>query len=145
MQNSGGVHFWKLDFVMGCKVGRNLRNNLNKPTYLQLSGKGKKFPRSDIKNKSLIEYVAQFRHLEYYCPKVFSSEYGRAGKFAWGFNEGLRPRMISRKLETLSEVVEMATRLDEDYAHTSDAMKRRENSLVSPRKFKKTILITESI
>lgn len=45
--------------------------------------------------------------------------YAKEGrKFYMELNEGLRPRVINNRPETLSEAIEMATNLDEDYARS---------------------------
>lgn len=70
------------------------------------------------RNMTLVEYVVQFHHLEHYYPHIFSSELEKVGIFVWRLNKGLRPRVISNRLETLSESIEMATRLDENHARS---------------------------
>lgn len=48
-------------------------------------------------------------------PIFFNSKPEKARKFFWGLNEGLRPKDISSRLKILSETIEMAMRMDEDY------------------------------
>lgn len=44
--------------------------------------------------------------------------------------------MINSQLEALYVAIELAMRLDEDYARTQEAMTRRNNIAVSPIRFK---------
>ncbi|CAN6463009.1 unnamed protein product [Victoria cruziana] len=87
--------------------------------------------------KPVADYAARFQHLQRYCPHLFSSEKEQAGKFVWGLDEGLRPRVMSNNPRTLLEAVEMATRMEEDYQR-SQALQRRQRGLAPiPHQFKR--------
>lgn len=81
-------------------------------------------------SRTLAEYVAQFHHLERYYPHMFATELERADKFVWGLSEGLRSKVISKRPHTLLEVIEMATRLDDDYASSLEPFKRHKGLAV---------------
>ncbi|CAN6446159.1 unnamed protein product [Victoria cruziana] len=82
--------------------------------------------------RPVADYAARFRHLQRYCPHLFGSEKERAGKFVWGLDEGLRPRVMSNNPHTLLQAVEMATRMEEDYLR-SQALLRRQRGIAPTR------------
>ncbi|CAN6445433.1 unnamed protein product [Victoria cruziana] len=90
------------------------------------------------RGRSVAEYAAQFRHLERYCPHLLGTEKERAGKFVWGLDDGLRPRVISNNPQTLTVAVEMATRLEEDYHRSQRGFRKQKGLAPAPIKFKKT-------
>lgn len=72
------------------------------------------------RSNSLSEYVVHFRHLKRYYPYAFNSELEHTGKFIWSLNEGVRVKVISSRIETLSSTIEMAIKLDEDFVRAYD-------------------------
>ncbi|KAF3789759.1 hypothetical protein EJ110_NYTH14143 [Nymphaea thermarum] len=67
---------------------------------------------------SLEEYVAKYRHLEAYCPHLYTTAEVRANKFIYGLRDGLRGRVMSSSPHNLDEAVTMARRMEEDWART---------------------------
>ncbi|CAN6453895.1 unnamed protein product [Victoria cruziana] len=86
--------------------------------------------------KSVADYAARFRHLQWYCPHLFNSERESAGKFVWGLDEIIRPRVMSNDPRTLLQAVEMAMRMEADYRR-SQALARRRGFAPFPPRFKK--------
>ncbi|KAF3774790.1 Shikimate O-hydroxycinnamoyltransferase [Nymphaea thermarum] len=67
---------------------------------------------------SLEEYVTKYRHLEAYCPHLYTTAEARADKFIYGLRDGLRGRVMSSSPRNLDEVVTRARRMEEDWART---------------------------
>ncbi|KAF3776627.1 hypothetical protein EJ110_NYTH47723 [Nymphaea thermarum] len=67
---------------------------------------------------SLEEYVTKYRHLEAYCPHLYTTAEARADKFIYGLRDGLRGRVMSSRPHNLDEAVTMARRTEEDWTRT---------------------------
>ncbi|KAF3780319.1 hypothetical protein EJ110_NYTH39538 [Nymphaea thermarum] len=67
---------------------------------------------------SLKEYVTKYRHLEVYCPHLYTRDETRANKFVHGLHDGLRSKVMSRRPHDLDEAVTMARHKEEDWART---------------------------
>ncbi|KAF3791345.1 hypothetical protein EJ110_NYTH14637 [Nymphaea thermarum] len=67
---------------------------------------------------SLEEYITKYRHLEAYCPHLYSTAEARADKFVYGLRDGLRGRVMSSSPHNLDEAVTMARRMEEDWVKT---------------------------
>ncbi|XP_031481812.1 uncharacterized protein LOC116251592 isoform X2 [Nymphaea colorata] len=88
---------------------------------------------------SLHEYVVKFRHLEKYCPHVYTSDTDRANKFIRGLKDGLRSKVMCSRPQDLDDAIDMATRFDEDWNRTHGIDKRNEflRSKSRPNMFKR--------
>ncbi|KAF3785846.1 hypothetical protein EJ110_NYTH26905 [Nymphaea thermarum] len=67
---------------------------------------------------SLEEYVTKYRHLEAYCPHLYTTAEARADKFIYGLRDGLRGRVMSGSPHNLDEAVTMARHMEEDWVRT---------------------------
>ncbi|KAF3789904.1 hypothetical protein EJ110_NYTH17627 [Nymphaea thermarum] len=83
------------------------------------------------RNMSLHENVVKFRHLEKYCPHVYTTDASRANKFVRGLKDGLRREVMGSRPKDLDDAIHMATRFDEDSNWTHDTDKRSE--LLGPK------------
>ncbi|KAF3773727.1 hypothetical protein EJ110_NYTH54727 [Nymphaea thermarum] len=66
----------------------------------------------------LEEYITKYRHLEAYCPHLYTTAEARADKFVYGLRDGLRGRVMSGSPHNLDEAVTMARRMEEDWVRT---------------------------
>ncbi|KAF3792504.1 hypothetical protein EJ110_NYTH11350 [Nymphaea thermarum] len=64
---------------------------------------------------SLEEYITKYRHLEAYCPHLYTTTEARADKFVYGLRDGLRGRVMSGSPHNLDEAVTMARCMEEDW------------------------------
>ncbi|KAF3782450.1 hypothetical protein EJ110_NYTH34320 [Nymphaea thermarum] len=90
-------------------------------TYFPAHAKNKKMREFlDLQQNqlSLEEYVTKYRHLEVYCPHLYTTDEARADKFIYGLRDGLRGRVMSNSPRNLDEAVTMARRMEEDWART---------------------------
>ncbi|KAF3781468.1 hypothetical protein EJ110_NYTH36467 [Nymphaea thermarum] len=67
---------------------------------------------------SLEEYITKYRHLEAYCPHLYTTAEARADKFVYGLRDGLRGRVMSSSPHNLDEAVTMVRRMEEDWVRT---------------------------
>lgn len=71
---------------------------------------------------------------------MFPTQPEWVGKFICGLSESLRPKVISRSPQILSEVTEMEIRLDDDYARSKEAFKRWKSLAIPPPNFKSNVI-----
>ncbi|KAF3772688.1 hypothetical protein EJ110_NYTH54661 [Nymphaea thermarum] len=67
-------------------------------TYFPVQARNKKMQEFlDLQQNhlSLEEYVTKYRHLEAYCPHLYTTAEARADKFIYGLRDGLRGRVMS--------------------------------------------------
>ncbi|KAF3774836.1 hypothetical protein EJ110_NYTH52207 [Nymphaea thermarum] len=88
---------------------------------------------------SLHEYVVKFRHLEKYCPHVYTTNAGKANKFVRGLKDGLRSQVMASRPRDLDDAIDMATRFEEDgnLMHGTDRRNEFLRSKSSPDTFKR--------
>ncbi|KAF3772150.1 hypothetical protein EJ110_NYTH56563 [Nymphaea thermarum] len=67
---------------------------------------------------SLEEYVTKYRHLEAYCPHLYTTAEARADKFIYKLRDRLRGRVMSSSPRNLDEAVTRARCMEEDWART---------------------------
>ncbi|KAF3789878.1 hypothetical protein EJ110_NYTH17568 [Nymphaea thermarum] len=53
---------------------------------------------------SLKEYATKYRHLEMYCPHIYTTDEARVDKFVHGLHDGLRSRVMSSRPRNLDKV-----------------------------------------
>ncbi|KAF3785930.1 hypothetical protein EJ110_NYTH19151 [Nymphaea thermarum] len=90
-------------------------------TYFPVQARNKKMQEFlDLQQNhlSLKEYVTNYRHLEAYCPHLYTTAEARADKFIYGLRDGLRGRVMSSSPRNLDEAVTRARRMEEDWART---------------------------
>ncbi|KAF3777051.1 Transmembrane protein, partial [Nymphaea thermarum] len=90
-------------------------------TYFPVQARNKKMQEFlDLQQNhlSLEEYVTKYRHLEAYCPHLYTTAEARADKFVYGLRDGLRGRVMSSSPRNLDEAVTRARRMEEDWART---------------------------
>ncbi|KAF3777431.1 hypothetical protein EJ110_NYTH45830 [Nymphaea thermarum] len=90
-------------------------------TYFSVQARNKKMQEFlDLQQNhlSLEEYVIKYRHLEAYCPHLYTTAEARADKFIYGLRDGLRGRVMSSSPRNLDEAVTMARRMEEECART---------------------------
>ncbi|KAF3772992.1 hypothetical protein EJ110_NYTH56417 [Nymphaea thermarum] len=90
-------------------------------TYFPVQARNKKMQEFlDLQQNhlSLEEYVTKYRHLEAYCPHLYTTAEARADKFIYGLHDGLRGRVMSSSPRNLDEAVTRARRMKEDWART---------------------------
>uniref|UniRef100_A0A5K0Y0H8 CCHC-type domain-containing protein n=1 Tax=Nymphaea colorata TaxID=210225 RepID=A0A5K0Y0H8_9MAGN len=75
---------------------------------------------------SLHEYIVKLRHLEKYCPHVYTADADRANKFVRGLKDGLQNQVISSRPRDLDDAIDMATRLEERWNRMQETNKRSE-------------------
>uniref|UniRef100_A0A2N9F3Y9 RNA-directed DNA polymerase n=1 Tax=Fagus sylvatica TaxID=28930 RepID=A0A2N9F3Y9_FAGSY len=68
------------------------------------------------------EYAAKFIDLSRFAPHLIPDEHEKVMKFQKGLNDKIRPHILAAGVNTLSETVKRAMRLEEDfkYSHGSD-------------------------
>ncbi|KAF3785724.1 hypothetical protein EJ110_NYTH27172 [Nymphaea thermarum] len=67
---------------------------------------------------SLEEYITKYRHLEVYCPHLYTTDEARANQFVRGLRDGLRSKVLTSRPRDLDEAVTMARCIEEDWART---------------------------
>ncbi|KAF3774409.1 hypothetical protein EJ110_NYTH53161 [Nymphaea thermarum] len=67
---------------------------------------------------SLEEYITRYRHLEVFCPHLYTIDEARAGKFVRGLREGLRSKVLTSRPRDLDEAFTMARCIEEDWVRT---------------------------
>ncbi|KAF3774026.1 hypothetical protein EJ110_NYTH51919 [Nymphaea thermarum] len=90
-------------------------------TYFAVQARNKKMQEFlDLQQNhlSLEEYVTKYRHLEAYCPHLYTTAEARADKFIYGLRDGLRGRVMSSNPRNLDEAVTRARRMEEDWVKT---------------------------
>ncbi|KAF3774571.1 hypothetical protein EJ110_NYTH52874 [Nymphaea thermarum] len=86
-------------------------------TYFPAHAKNKKmqeFLELQLNQLSLKEYVTKYRHLEVYCPHLYTTDEARADKFIYGLRDGLQGIVMSSRPRDLDEAVTMARCMEED-------------------------------
>ncbi|KAF3786730.1 hypothetical protein EJ110_NYTH24743 [Nymphaea thermarum] len=83
------------------------------------------------RSMSLHEYVVKFRHLEKYCPHVYTTDADKANKFVRGLKDGLRREVMGSRPRDLDDAIDMTTRFDEDSNGTHETDRRSE--LLGPK------------
>ncbi|KAF3773651.1 hypothetical protein EJ110_NYTH49651 [Nymphaea thermarum] len=90
-------------------------------TYFRVHARDKKMQEFlDLQQNqmSLKEYITRYRHLEVYCPHLYTTDGTRAGKFVRGLRDGLRSKVLTSRPHDLDEAVTMARCIKEDWART---------------------------
>nr|VVW53221.1 unnamed protein product [Nymphaea colorata] len=90
-------------------------------TYFPMHARDKKMQEFlDLQQNqmNLEEYIARYRHLEVYCPHLYTTDEARAGKFVRGLRDGLRSKVLTSRPRDLDEAVTMARSIEEDWART---------------------------
>ncbi|XP_031505394.1 uncharacterized protein LOC116267667 [Nymphaea colorata] len=87
------------------------------PVYAR-NMKMQKFLELQQNHLSLEKYVTKYRHLEVYCPYLYTTDEARADKFVHGLRDGLQSKVMSSRPCDLDEAVTMARHMKEDWART---------------------------
>ncbi|KAF3790068.1 hypothetical protein EJ110_NYTH17294 [Nymphaea thermarum] len=88
------------------------KNGLKRLSVYLRNKKMREFLDLQQNHLSLEEYVTEYRHLEAYCPHLYTTAEARADKFVYGFRDGLRGRVMSSSPHNLDEAVTMARRME---------------------------------
>ncbi|KAF3792379.1 hypothetical protein EJ110_NYTH10424 [Nymphaea thermarum] len=97
-------------------------------TYFPIQARNKKMREFlDLQQNylSLEEYITKYRHLEAYCPHLYTTAEAKADKFVYGLRDGLRGRVMSGSPHNLDEAVTMARHMEEDWVRTQRDHQRK--------------------
>uniref|UniRef100_A0A2N9GE10 RNA-directed DNA polymerase n=1 Tax=Fagus sylvatica TaxID=28930 RepID=A0A2N9GE10_FAGSY len=107
-----------------CVTWEKFKKVFNETYFPEVVRDRKKREFSDLIQGSMTveEYAAKFIDLSRFAPHLIPDEHEKVMKFQKGLNDKIRPHILAAGVNTLSETVKRAMRLEEDfkYSHGSD-------------------------
>uniref|UniRef100_A0A2N9I7U4 RNA-directed DNA polymerase n=1 Tax=Fagus sylvatica TaxID=28930 RepID=A0A2N9I7U4_FAGSY len=107
-----------------CVTWEKFKKVFNETYFPEVVRDRKKREFSDLIQGSMTveEYAAKFIDLSRFAPHLIPDEHEKVMKFQKGLNDKIRPHILAAGVNTLSETVKRAMRLEEDfkYSHGTD-------------------------